>query len=362
MFRYNKLKFNKIRYQNFLMTFIFASLYLMGCSLNSIKKTTPSKSESYLIHDQQSLLEESQKALDLGQHQQAISKLDQFFKNYPQSTLTQKARLIYAQVLDEQGHLAEAELIYRSVYQITDPVDSVLSLEAMYLLALNYQSQGDDVKELLILADLESRKDRFPRKTMAVEIEARRMQIFNLRGQKKQAMESRHRAEKELKRILPLLNSEEREKDLAQCYYFMGNLSLDKMTTESVINYLEVFLTAQTYLFDALHFDKTSWSTKSKTILFKHYTEFLHIFDLLSENKESLNTKAPTKSKLGAEISNSIYSGFLSLPQNIEKQNVVQKEVFAFLKGIDEHVQKKLYEAKELNPLTNQYFDLRGWK
>lgn len=324
--------------------------FMNGCTLPSLKQPVP------LLNDQRVLLEESRKALDEGNHSVATAKLGQFFDNYPASVYTQKARLIYAELLEAQGHTAEAEVIYRSVYQITDSTDSSLSGEAMYLLAMNYQARGDDVKALALLTDLESRAERFLRKTLKAEIYARKMQIYTLREQKNEAAEFLLKAERELRRVIPLLTHEERQRDLPSCYFFMGSVSLDKMTDENILNYKSMLVGAHGYLFKALSFEKSPWSAKAGRLIVENYNKVVYTFDFLANKSEERNLKAPHRNLLGAEVISLVQHGILLIPPVDKNRNEEQKKVFTFLEEINKHVEKILFTPDASTGLTKRAY------
>ncbi len=274
-------------------------------------------------------------ALELEKYAEAKVQFEQFLVEEPISAYTQVAYFNLARSYFGLKMYKESVEKLRFVATQTSGQAPQLQAQAFYQLSFSYEALGDKVNALASLFDSYQRKKYFSNEIARAEIPARIAGALAALGNFEQAKIYYAQAEDGVRQLKREMHNRQVPEWLPRTLYYMGEVSLRKISFEDISSVLRPLSKAQVYLLESAELGNTSWSQKSSEDLIRTYSAACEVIAKSRELKTD-----PDQISLARQAQ--------------EKQWELAQE---FFKVLD---QMKIYEnpdAKNQNNLTRNIFN-----
>lgn len=195
----------------------------------------------------------------------ALAKLNDFIIQEPTSAYVQAAAFNSGRALEGLGRWSEAVERYRSVVVACEGVAPKLQAMALYRLTFCYEALADDQQTVAAMSDLERRVGALPPQIARAELPARFAAAYARIGNFDKAIEYYKKAEggiAQLKRSAAPAAAQVPEW-LPKTLYFMGSLSLRRVSWNDFEMAFRPLARSQTYLLECAELGVEPWAGRA---------------------------------------------------------------------------------------------------
>lgn len=223
--------------------------------------------------------------LDAGDFSGALAALDDFLRTQPTSTYTQVAIFNSGRALEGLKRWNEAADRYRAVVANTMRARKLRAL-AMYRISFCHEAISDDSGTIAALLDARSRSADLPPEIASAELPARLAAGYARIGNVDDAMYFYSQAGMGLSRMRSRKAGTAIPDWLPRTLYFMGRMSLRKVTWGDFETALRPLEKAQGFLLQAAELDAGQWSALAADELMQTYNG---IWSVLTEPPQNID-------------------------------------------------------------------------
>jgi len=221
------------------------------------------------------------KALNESQYEEALALFERYMWKEPTSPYTQSAQLNAGRALEGLGRWSEAIERYRSVAVATEGVAPKLQAMALYRMAFCYEALGEDQLNIATLIDVSNRSAYLPEEVATAEVPARLAASYARAGNFDMALKYYNAAERGIVR-LKRLAAEDKEKMrewLPRTLYYMGTMSLRRVSWDDFESALRPLAYGQTYLLESAEWGMEPWSDRAAKDLISFYSDLWRVIE-----------------------------------------------------------------------------------
>lgn len=204
---------------------------------------------------------------------EALALFDELIRQEPTSAYSQVEKWHSGRALEGLGRWTEAAERYRSVSVACEGVAPKLQAMALYRLSFTSEALADDSATVATLYDLIGRADQLPEEIAHAELPARIASAYARVGNFDEAVMYYKRAEAGISQLRRASVSNEPPVWLPRTLYFMGSMSLRRVSWNDFESALRPLARGQAYLLQAAEFGVQPWSEKSSQDLIATYRE-----------------------------------------------------------------------------------------
>ncbi len=263
-------------------------IFLSACS--SLQKAAELLQDptSRVITDQTPrLYAEATRDLENQKFEKSEAEYTAFLTEYPTTAYTQLARFNLGRALMGQKKFAQATERMRSVAIETSGNAPSLQAQAFYQLSFCYEAQADKVNALASLLDSYHRQKYFAREVATAEIPARIAGAYASLGNFDEAKIYYSKAESGVQQLKREIRSGEAPEWLPRTLFYMGEVSLRKISFDDVASVLRPLSKAQFYLLESAELGSSSWSEQASRELIETYENTLAVIAQPPVSKDS---------------------------------------------------------------------------
>jgi tetratricopeptide (TPR) repeat protein len=256
----------------------FSVIFLAGCSSMQKAVGLLQDPSSRIITEQTPKLY-AQATLDLENQkfEQSENEYSNFLTEQPTTAYTQIAQFNLGRALMGQKKFAAAIDHLRALAIDTSGNAPSLQAQAFYQLSFCYEAQGDKINALASLLDSYHRQKYFAREVATAEIPARIAGAYASLGNFDEAKIYYAQAESGVQQLKREVRSGEVPNWLPRTLFYMGEVSLRKISFEDIASVLRPLSKAQFYLLESAELGSSSWSEQSSRELIETYENTLAV-------------------------------------------------------------------------------------
>jgi tetratricopeptide (TPR) repeat protein len=219
----------------------------------------------------------------------AVKDFDRFVLQNPASRFSQAALLNSGRALEGLKNWAGAADRY---HQVINSTSRSPRLQAMALYRLSYvdEATGDDVKMVVDLTDLLSRKNALPQEIAEGEMPARLAAAYARVGNFEKAQHFYRQAEIGIARLRQ--SQKETPEWLPRTLYVMGETSRSKLSWTDFEMYIRPLARSQVYLLQSAELARAPWSEKAAGELLEIYNEMLSVIEVAQPAQDVIAKRA----------------------------------------------------------------------
>lgn len=217
--------------------------------------------------------EEYKRALALLQDrrfEEALAILEEFIREEPASHYAQAAALNAGRALEGLGRWTEAGERYRSVAVACDRIAPKLQSMALYRLSFCHEALADDPATVAVLRDLLGRVTQLPDEIGRAELPARIAAAYARVGNFEEAIKYYANAESGIIQLKRRHGSDVPQW-LPRTLYFMGSMSVRRVTWDDFETALRPLGRGQSYLLQSAELGMSPWSDRAAQDLMTTY-------------------------------------------------------------------------------------------
>ena len=266
-----------------------ACVFFSGCA--SLQKTLALLQDpsSRAVTDRTpKLYAQATRDLESEKFAKAQTEFEAFLTEQPTSAYTQVAKFNLGRALMGEKKFTQATEQMRAVANETSGNAPQIQAQAFYQLSFCYEALGDKIDALATLLDSYRRQKYFRREVASAEIPARIAGAYAALGNFSEAKNYYAQAEAGIGQLKRGLGSGEVPEWLPRTLFYMGEVSLRKISWEDVSSVLRPLSRAQIYLLEAAELGLSSWSQKSAQELIATYQSTLAV---IAHPPEAANTQ-----------------------------------------------------------------------
>ena len=275
-------------------SFVFAALLLILTALaaapscSSVKKSATSVARTLRIIDDPATRVPAEAPpefraalahLEKEEYAKALEWLEEFLRKEPTSPWTQAASLNVGRALEGLGRWSEAAERYRKVVTATVDVAPKIQAMALYRLSFTYEALGDDQQTVVVLVDLMNRDKYLPEEIARAELPARLAGAYARVGNFEKAVAYYKLAENGVQRLKQANLSRTVPAWYARTLYFMGNMSLRKVSWQDFETAIRPLARSQVYLLQAAELSVEPWAERASRDLIATYRDLWSVIE-----------------------------------------------------------------------------------
>ena len=233
-----------------------------------------------------------------------------------------------------------------------------LQAQAFYQLSFSYEALGDKVNALASLFDSYKRKQYFPSEIATAEIPARIAGALAALGNFEQAKVYYTQAEEGVRQLKREFQNRQAPEWLPRTLYYMGEVSLRKISYDDISSVLRPLSKAQIYLLESTEIGQSDWSKKSSEDLIRTYEAAC---ELIAKSKEMKGdgdqiTMARRAQEKQWELAQEFYKVLDEMKiyerPDAQNQNTLTKSIFKSVSVSKEKLLKILAQPKVGQEIT----------
>ena len=286
---------------------------------------------------------------------EAKAEYEQFLIEQPTTPYTQVANFNLGRALLGLDLISEATEKFRFVAAQTTGHAPQLQAQALYELSFCYEASGDKVNALASLLDSLQRKQYFSKEMAEAEIPARLAGAYAITGNFETAQIYYSQAENGIRQLKRENQNRNVPDWLPRTLYYMGDVSLRKISFGDVANILKPLSKAQLYLLEAAELGKSSWSQKASSELTKTYAS---TFEVIAKPRESSDLAVARESQekqwsLAQEFFKVLDEMKTYERPDVESQNTLTKDIFKSVNDTKSKLNNLLNEPRIGQDITD---------
>ncbi len=279
--------------------FLILSLsFLVSCTTIQKAIDLLQDPSSRVVNDQTpKLYAQATRDLENEKFEFAQTEYEKFLTEQPTTAYTQVAKFNLARSLMGQKKFNAASEQMRSVAIETSGNAPSLQAQAFYQLSFCYEALGDKINALASLLDSYHRQKYFTREVATAEIPARIAGAYASLGNFEEAKNYYAQAEAGIQQLKREIRSGEVPEWLPRTLFYMGEVSLRKISWEDITSVLRPLSKAQLYLLESAELGNTSWSKQSSHELIETYQSTLDVIAKPPVTKDADQISAQRKAQ-----------------------------------------------------------------
>ncbi len=262
---------------------------LTGCaSVQHSIQLLQDPSSRVVTHQTPKLYAQATSDFEAGKYEDAKTGYEAFLTDQPTTAYTQVANFNLARSFLALKMYPEAIEKFRYVARETTGHAPELQAQSFYQLSFCYEAQGDKVNALASLLDSYKRKKYFSNEIASAEIPARIAGAYASLGNFEQAKVYYSQAEDGVRQLKREIRTKQIPDWLPRTLFYMGEVSLRKISLEDVESMLKPLEKAQVYLLESSELGQSTWSQKAATELIHTYESACEVISKAVDGKSEV--------------------------------------------------------------------------
>lgn len=261
-----------------LIVSVHGMVAIVTAACSTVRMAVPASSEPPLPREAPEAYRKAVDDYEAGRFDAALEGLDAFVRREPATRWTQAAILNSGRALEGLGRHADASERYRSVIRNTDRAPQLQAM-ALYRLSFCHEALGEDQAVVATLHDVLPRERFLPKEIMQAELPARLAAAYARSGNFEKALEFYQRGESGIARLRRASAEKPVPPWLARTLYFMGTLSLQKVSWDEFETTLRPLGRGQLYLLQAAELGSETWSDQAARDLIGIYRDLWSLIE-----------------------------------------------------------------------------------
>lgn len=329
----------------------------LGCQSSQSLFSPPKKVEETVRKEQEVKILKGEEELSKANYLAAETEFKNYLKQHPVSIFTAHAYYGLGRSLEFQEKWPEAIEVYRTLAQQAQSLRPELSALAMYRLSYCHEALGDEIRTQATLMDAEGMGLHLPLAIREVEIPARKAASLLRRGKFPEARKILTKMNEAVPAVFNLAQAPN-QTEMSRVFLQIGALSLNPLSEDNFLLYLETFESLQIYLWRSWSLQQVPWSERSREQLLSMYQTFWNKTQEIKIGPQGLDAAAAARIRtetqrkwIGAIVKTSLTLRSYAGEENL-KENVLTPGLLEFLTQIEKQGEAVMFGSQELLPLT----------